>query len=253
MSKPLTKEDVILHKKRAIKKLNNTLEKFINDPTPKASKHLKKANLISYWLESYSTYLEWEENFDPKRIIAYKRGDVIKVDFGFNIGSEHGGLHYAVVLDKYNKHNSPVVTVVPLSSGTKDSVYERDVFLGNELYKKMTYKNKVLMAAAREKLDNCFKLIEALTSGDPDENADLIRTIQNQQAEVSADIELLEKYKKEIDRMKQGSVAMIEQITTVSKIRIHVPRESTDILYGISFSAQEMELINQKISDLFLN
>ena len=253
MSKPLTKEDVIMHKKRAIKKLNNTLEKFINDPTPKAGKHLKKANLISYWLESYSTYLEWEETFDPKRIIAYKRGDVIKVDFGFNIGSEHGGLHYAVVLDKYNKHNSPVVTVVPLSSGTKDSVYERDVFLGNELYRKMTYKHKVLMAAAKDKLDECSNLIEALTNGDPDENAELIKTIQAKQAEVINDLQLLEKYKNEIDRMKQGSVAMIEQITTVSKMRIHVPRESTDILYGISFAAQEMELINQKISELYLN
>lgn len=47
MSKELTKESVIQNKKESIKTLNKMLEFFINDPT---GKHLKKANLISYWI-----------------------------------------------------------------------------------------------------------------------------------------------------------------------------------------------------------
>ena len=50
MSAPITKEDVIKNKKESIKCINKMLEGFINDPT---EKHLKKANLISYWLKDY--------------------------------------------------------------------------------------------------------------------------------------------------------------------------------------------------------
>lgn len=252
MKKELTKENVILHKKTAIKKLNKTLEYFINDPSSNASKHLKKADLISYWLENYSDYLASEEVFDSKKLIAYKRGDIIKVNFGFNVGSEHGGLHYAVVLDNNNKQSSPVVTVVPLSSGTEQDAYERDVYLGNELYRKMQYKHKVLSTSALEKLAQCTELISALTQSTSEDKDKLLDRIHQQQQEAKADIEILKKYKKEIDRMKQGSIAMMEQITTISKMRIYVPRQSSDILYGISFSASEMELINRQLTNLFI-
>ena len=46
----------------------------------------------------------------------YKRGDVIKVNFGHRIGREHGGLHYAIVLDVKNPLQSNLLTVVPLTS-----------------------------------------------------------------------------------------------------------------------------------------
>ena len=53
--------------------------------------------------------------------------------FGFNVGSEYGGLHYAVVIDKDNNLSSPVVTVVPLSSTDNKIVTKHNVDLGNEL------------------------------------------------------------------------------------------------------------------------
>ena len=51
-----------------------------------------------------------------KKSIAYKRGDIVKLNFGFNIGSEYGGLHYAIVINNKNPHSSSVVTVIPLTS-----------------------------------------------------------------------------------------------------------------------------------------
>ena len=54
MGKPITKEDVIAHKKQAIRKLNNLLETYISDGRIDL---LKKANLISYWLENFTTYV----------------------------------------------------------------------------------------------------------------------------------------------------------------------------------------------------
>ena len=78
MSKELTKESVIQNKKESIKTLNKMLEFFINDPT---GKHLKKANLISYWIKDYVKMIGFEEAFDPTKNIAYKRGNIVKLNF----------------------------------------------------------------------------------------------------------------------------------------------------------------------------
>ena len=117
MSTDFSKEDVIQNKKQAIKKLNSMLEGFINDPS---GQRLKKANLLSYWIKDYVRMINFEEAFEPTRNISYKRGNIVKVNFGFNIGAEYGGLHYGIVLDNNNSHNSPVVTVIPLTSIKND-------------------------------------------------------------------------------------------------------------------------------------
>ena len=115
MSKPLDREDVIKNKKRGINYINNLLEGYIN-----RNDCLKKANLISYWLKDYANMLRFEESFDPKKNIRYTRGDIVKVNFGFRVGSEFGGLHYAVIFDKHNERISPVVSVIPLTSNNED-------------------------------------------------------------------------------------------------------------------------------------
>lgn len=68
MSKAITKDEVILHKKASIKTLNRMLEYFINSSNPK---HLKKANLLAYWIENYSEYILREEKYDPLKILFY--------------------------------------------------------------------------------------------------------------------------------------------------------------------------------------
>ena len=62
----------------------------------------------------------------------------------------------------------------------------------------------------------------------------------------------LEKIGDEISDMKQGSIALINQITTVSKMRIFDPRNVHGVLSGIALSGENMEKINEKIKDLFI-
>ena len=50
--------------------------------------------------------------FFPK----FKRGTIVYVKFGINIGSELSGNHFAIVLDKYDKVTKSTLTVIPLSS-----------------------------------------------------------------------------------------------------------------------------------------
>ena len=130
MSQIKTKEQIIQHKKRAIRKVNNLFESYIGTDD---SASLKKVDLLSYWLEEFSDYIYAEDEFDAKRLLSYKRGDIIRVNLGFRVGNEMGGLHYAVVIENNNAHSSGVVTIIPLSSTDGRVIHSSNVDLGSEL------------------------------------------------------------------------------------------------------------------------
>ena len=142
-------EKAVLEKfiNESCEKLNKTLISFCNN----GEKGIKKSELITYWINDYIKYLKFEEEFIPNKLKIYERGDIVKVNFGFNIGNEEGGLHYAVVLDNKNPQSSGVITVVPLSSLKKDEVLSKyEVNLGSELYLLMKNKLDVQRKIAEE-------------------------------------------------------------------------------------------------------
>jgi mRNA-degrading endonuclease toxin of MazEF toxin-antitoxin module len=272
MSKELTKDEVIIHKKSAIKMLNNLLEHYINSDDKKS---LKKANLLAYWLEDFSNYIYKEESYSPVKQIRYKRGNIIKVNFGFRVGKEYGGLHYAVVISKNNPHNAHVLTVVPLTSGTQEDTYKNDVYLGTELYNKLSDRHSSLInkhnselekiQEIRSSIQSTLELIQQMIEQKKDsesildnikENYGHIENLQKeyflQQKQIEHDIQLINKNQAELNKLKIGSIALIEQITTIDKARIYIPRKTTDALYGISFSADKMDLINDAIKAQFI-
>ena len=99
MSQNKSKTELIEHKEQAISVLSSYLEKLINSND---FKQQGKADKLSYWITDWVNFLEFEPQFSPKSLRRYKHGEIIKVHLGFNIGSEEGGLHYAVVVDKDN-------------------------------------------------------------------------------------------------------------------------------------------------------
>lgn len=268
MSKNISKDDVIAHKKNAIRKVNNLLESYINS---EESESLKKADLISYWLESFTSYVSFEERFDPSRLLNYKRGDVIRVNFGFNVGKELGGLHFAVVIDNETKRNAHVLTVVPLSSTDGRDIHSRNVDLGTELFTKVSDVQKKLIDDAQERLKLIVQNANALTTA-----VDLLKdveTTEQNSSELDAklqdviertkqlyeekdlvenQIQRMERNEKEIQKMKAGSMAVINQITTISKQRIYTPKRSEDFLYNISLSPTAMDKINEKIKEQYI-
>lgn len=101
----------------------------------------KRASLLSYWLRDYVKYLKNEIEFNPSSLKEYSRGDIVKVNLGFNVGSEEGGLHYAIVVNNCNARHAPTINVIPLTSKKEDKkVHEDEVFLGNEIYEKLNTK-----------------------------------------------------------------------------------------------------------------
>lgn len=280
MAKEFTKDDVILNKKEAIKSLNKMLEGFINDPT---GNHLKKANLLSYWIKDYVRMISFEEKFEPTRNISYKRGNIVKIQFGFNIGSEYGGLHYGIVLDNNNAHNSPVVTVIPLTSAREGrGLHSNSVDLGNDIYRLLKLKYDTIDRSLKEEikeieetlslfstvvdlaekslheLERCVKGTKefeqklAIAQNHLNTSKKLQDTWNEKKSHNKEQQEYLDKIGFEISRMKEGSVALVNQITTISKMRIFDPRNIKGVLAGISLSKENMEKINKKIQDLYV-
>ena len=248
--------------KDAIKSLNKLLEFYINDSS---GKHLKKANLISYWLKDYVRLINFEETFDPTRNIAYKRGNIVKLNSGFNIGSEYGGLHYAIVLDNKNDHNSPVLTVIPLTSVKESkSIHNNSVDLGNEIYRLLKLKYDTILKSLKDESDEIEKMISifnelihtsrfTLDELKKLDAADHLKYTLDQKSEHNLEAQSeLKKIGEEISRMKPGSIALVNQITTISKMRIFDPRNLRGVLAGVSLSEESMEKINQKVKELYI-
>ena len=251
----MNKEDVIQNKNEAIKMMTDYLDNClaIDDIT-----NIKKVNLISYWQKDYINYIKDENNFNPTKLKTYERGDIIKVNLGFNIGSELGGLHYCVVIDKKNNRNSPVVTVIPLSSQKTDKINKNSIMLGNDIYNKLVEKsNKLLEDSKIEIEENKNQLLletKKLTENNATSDEIYIRTteLNNNITEAYKKLELAEKINKEVQKMKFGSVAIINQIRVISKQRIYDPKTEFDILSGIKLSNENLDLIDDKIRKMFI-
>lgn len=243
------KQKIIFNKNEAMERVNTFLDKCIETDEI----HSKKADLLSYWLKDYINYLEQEETFNPLKLKEYKRGDVIKVNLGFNVGNEEGGLHYCVVLDKKNSRSHSTVTVVPLTSiKPKSKKNNYSVFLGNELYKNLIYKARNLLSSIdMEKVASFEDKAGEYCDGNTNISItnDEIEAVRDSRVKGS----LVEKIITEIEQMKTGSIALINQITTISKQRIYNPKKDFDILSGIQISDENMKLIDEKLKSFFIN
>lgn len=224
------------------------------------NKHMKKANLLSYWLKDYINYIAEEEKFNSSLLKEYSRGDVIKVNLGFNVGNEEGGLHYCIVLDKKNAKSYSTLTVVPLSSVKPWSkLHKTSVLLGDDIYTTLQKKNTEIIKTVKEHINIYKDEIEKLYSlPENTEEEQIIKDykIQHIKNIIISDnekLDLSEKIRAELNQMKTGTIALVNQITTISKQRIYNPKKDLDILSGIKISDEKMKLIDEKIKKLFIN
>ena len=196
--------------------------------------------------------LEYESSFNASKFPKYKKGQIVKVNLGFNIGSEEGGLHYAIVIENTNYVKSPTLNIVPLTSikpKTDISKIRSDlgcVYLGNELYRLLDTKIRALESKVLQELDDVNTIINTLTPGSPE-----IHNLKQRLHKCKEEMEAYPKLTKEISKMKHGSIALVGQITTISKLRIYNPKNSRDVLSGIRLSDKTIDLIDTSIEQLF--
>lgn len=205
-----------------------------------------KGAKLAYWVKDYVHLLQQEANFQPRKLIRYKRGSIVKVHLGYRIGSEEGGLHYAVVMDSQNAMSSPVLTVIPLTSIKPgfdiSKMHHSNVHLGNEVYDLLNDTFVQEITVANQTLTDHS---DEWTSGNlTAEQKQEINNLRNQ-------IIYCKRMLEEIKRMKQGSIALVGQITTVSKLRVYDPRYPNDALSNIRLSSSSLDALDKKVQELF--
>lgn len=194
--------------------------------------------------------MSFEQKFSPNSLRRYKRGEIIKVHLGYNIGSEEGGLHCAIVLDKNNSIYNPVITIVPLTSLKPDKDLSRlrkgEIFLGNELFVNLNSKLSLHRKKIESELLDTQNAINTLNDANTDHTPftiELIEKISN----MKQTLNLINRMGVEVNKMKKGSIALVSQISTVSKIRIYDPKTNHDVLSGIKLSNEKLDIIDHEI------
>ena len=196
INKNTQKDNAIIHKDNSLNRLDVSFIKHID------AEEYKTSHLLSYWINDFANYHDEEKTFNTTKLITFKRGRIIKANLGFNIGNELGGLHYCIVINKFDNPKNGTLTVVPLTSKKNKKYPHSSVDLGNEIY---TILNS-LYSKEIEKLSNKYKDIWSLPS--------------EMSKQFTSDYEYVKKIKDEISKMKVGSVALINQVTTIYYRRI---------------------------------
>lgn len=220
-----------------IKSQRILLRKYARHMRYLVDKKYKNAALLTYWLFDYLRYLQMEDTFNPRFNIKYQRGQIVYVNFGYRIGSELGGCHYAIVLDVKNSKTNSQVTVIPLKSKREketpySAVYHVDI--QSEIFRLLLSKAKEIGRIEREKLQ------QSTTPYD-------IKRVKKQLDIADSVIDFAE------EKMNKSSVADLGQICTISKIRIVHPTKTRDPLSGICLSDESMRRIEDKLHFLFFS
>lgn len=217
------KNNAIIHKDNSLHRLDISFIKHID------LEEYKTSHLLSYWINDFANYHDEEKTFDTTKMISFKRGSIIKVNLGFNVGHELGGLHYCVVLDKFDNPRNGTLNVIPLTSKKNKKYPKSSIDLGNEIYNTLN----TLYSKEVEKLSNKYTDIWSLPS--------------DKVVQFTSDFEYVKKIKDEISKMKIGSIALINQITTISKQRIF----DDEILRKVRLSKDSLNLLDNGIIKFF--
>ena len=215
--------DALTHKNNSLQRLDSSFIKHIN------LKEYKTSHLLAYWINDFSNYHDEEKYFDTTKMISFKRGNIIKANLGFNVGHELGGLHYCIVLDKFDNPKNGTLNVIPLTSKKNKKYPKSALDLGNEIYNALNN----LYSKEIEKISNKYSDIWSLP-------AEKVK-------QFTSDFEYAKKIKYEISKMKIGSIALINQITTISKQRIF----DDDILRKVRLTNSCLDKLDTSIIKLF--
>lgn len=246
LSKKTKQANLEEHKEKSTKAVMGLIDYFKEqDP--------EKANKFCYWLDDYTKFLQYENEFSPKKLKRYKRGEIIKAHLGFNVGSEEGGLHYCAVVEKENNLSSPIITVVPLTSlkGNKNpnDMRKGELYIGNCLFKEMYNKSQQIFKKITEISDDINEYISNTIDNAKDISQERISSFR-QQSDFYAN-----QYSttiKELRKLKSGSIALVGQITTISKIRIYDPKSKYDALANVRLPNEILDKIDYEMHNLFI-
>lgn len=198
----------------------------------------QKFKYLPNWLDNTSYFYQKEANSNlPRRYYYYRRGTVIRVNFGTNLGSEFSNIHFAIVLDKKDSPNKKTLTVLPLTSKQSSNRFS----LGREVFSQTI----TILNAQMEELGN--RLGRASNSIDKG-----IKLSDEEYNNLQADYFALRRVIDVFKTYDKNSYVRVSDITTISKLRIERINKY-DPTGKIRLSSQQMALISKELLKLYLN
>ena len=261
----------------------------------------KRSDKIAQWIENWVKYLKIEQVFNPRSIQALKRGRIVYADFGFNVGREYGGLHYAIVLNKIDARSNHLLHVLPLTSVKETTDISNLKYfqlpIGNEVFQLLSNKalkkvrelselydrfskkdgelrEKVVMVESLiEDNKKTLEILKNLSSSEIDDSsikqiltinknidfasdqAEKIRQEAKENAillaELNEKLEYANKFILKTQNMNKDSIVLLNQVTTISKMRLRDPKNNNSILNGIVLSDDTMDKIDEALKNIF--
>lgn len=208
----------------------------------------KKAAIFVYWLNDYIEYIRQEDRFNPNQNITYHCGQIVLVNFGYRIGRELGGSHYAIVIDVKNSSHASTLTVVPLKSYKgKETNYSKIycIKLNSDIKGKLYAKGTSIKSEIYNRLLEIASNLNKPTNTLDDQNLKLERAKLKRRNKLAEDAISYSK------KLKNGSIADVGQITTISKQRIIQPCKPNDVLSDIRINQDDLNKIEEKIRFLY--
>lgn len=201
---------------------------------------LYKFKYMDSWCFEYSKFFRNEVDLfksnKRKKYKTYKRGSIVYVKLGINIGDEFSGNHFCVVLDKSDNRFNSTLTVIPLTSKPK----KYNVLIKEKLIQIFSrYIRKQYQALANDMLFLAKKYPKVELLDDPN----LIKSINENEKKFLKLQDLEKRYERYADH---DTYANILKITNISKDRINVLNEY-DPIGVMSYSDTTMELIDKNI------
>ncbi|MCL0312844.1 type II toxin-antitoxin system PemK/MazF family toxin [Apilactobacillus sp. TMW 2.2459] len=136
-------------KKNSKLALENYIKVMSNNPTNKKYRHLPD------WVLGKSKYLLNDKKSYSSHRKVFKRGSLVFVDFGVNVGTELSGSHFAIILNKDDHRKNDKLTVLPLTSHShfntipmEDTILERaqkDIIKNNIRAILLSLSNNILL------------------------------------------------------------------------------------------------------------
>ncbi|HGF8365230.1 hypothetical protein [Enterococcus faecium] len=224
-----------------------------------------KGRYLANWLLKKSYHLKKEiEQQGPKYFDQYKKGTIVMIDFGVNIGNELSNHHFGIVISKGDNKRNGILTVLPLSSKFSKHYLKLD----DELFKTIVadFKKKVSEIKSEQiKLESMLKDTTALVNG-----VEKTITIENEngQEEVTNEITRIinyisqcqKEYKNKLIRFNKilnkyekynnDSYVCIKNIQTISKHRIITINEF-DPSGTIRLSKSTMDRIDRELVKIY--
>jgi uncharacterized protein YifN (PemK superfamily) len=228
----------------------NLLKKYYCYINRLIKENYKHAALLTYWLRDYLQYLKSEATFNPKFNMNYQRGQIVYINFGYRIGSEIGGCHYAIVLDVKSSKTNSQLTVIPMKSKrTKvthySSIYHVDLY--DEVRSLLLQKSIDIITSELPKINAIIKTYDLQDIKANSTIADQLSISKHRLNHAQQIHDFADK------KLNHESVADIGQICTISKIRIVHPLKKHDVLTGVCLSPSAMQRIEQKLHQLFFS